>query len=103
MRWGVGSSRTHARDHQGQILQQAGQFKEALDCHQRSLTMFRELDDPVNVAIVLGNIGIIFERQGHYQEALIKYQEALQLKRQYSSPQSIAITERDIAHVKKQI
>ncbi|MFQ6003813.1 MAG: tetratricopeptide repeat protein [Candidatus Zixiibacteriota bacterium] len=83
----------------GDLLRRPGQFKEALDCFQRALDIYRELGNPVKVAIILGSIGLVFEDQGHYQEALIKYQEALQLKRQYSSPQAIAITERNIARV----
>ena len=75
--------------------------KEALACLQRALNIYRELGEPIKVAITLEAIGAIFEEQGHYQEALIKYQEALQLFQRYSSPQDIADTERNIAIAKK--
>ena len=84
----------------GKLLLAAGQFKVALDCFQRALNTYRELENPVKVAISLEAIGAVFGEQELYEEALIKFQEALQLFQQYGSPQDIALTERNIALVK---
>jgi hypothetical protein len=36
-----------------------------VDCFQQALNIYRELGDPVKVAIILEKIGLVFEAQRH--------------------------------------
>jgi tetratricopeptide (TPR) repeat protein len=64
----------------GQVYTNQGRYPEALENHQQSLTIIRELKDRYTEATVLNNIGTVYLSQGEYTKALASIQQALEIK-----------------------
>ncbi len=57
----------------------------------QSLALFRELEDSVGIAELLGDHGYLFEGRGDYERANAYYQESLLLLREIGKPDSISV------------
>jgi DNA-binding SARP family transcriptional activator/predicted ATPase len=64
----------------------------SIDCFQRSLQIYHELDDGWGISTALSRLGLIAHHTGNYQEAVEIYTECLELNRILGAQRSIAIT-----------
>lgn len=66
----------------GAAYKQQGDQQQAIDCHNRALTLFRELGDRLGAARALGNLGNAYERKGLHRQAADCYHQVLALSRE---------------------
>jgi tetratricopeptide (TPR) repeat protein len=59
-----------------------GQYQLAIDYHQQSLAIQREIGDRYGEAACLGNLGIAYRNLGQYQLAIDYYQQSLAIQRE---------------------
>jgi tetratricopeptide (TPR) repeat protein len=57
-------------------------YKEAIDFHQQSLEIQREIGDKCGEADSLGNLGNAYDSLGEYQRAIDFYQQSLEIQRE---------------------
>ncbi|MBU7046763.1 MAG: tetratricopeptide repeat protein, partial [Theionarchaea archaeon] len=74
----------------GIVYQELGEYEKALECYERSLTVFEEYDDKINISANLGNIGLIHHRKGDYEKALEYYEESLKIQEELGNKSGIA-------------
>jgi tetratricopeptide (TPR) repeat protein len=63
----------------GNVYRSLGQYQEALNFHQQSLEIKREIGNRKGEAASLGNLGNVYRLLGQYQEALNFYQQSLEI------------------------
>ena len=78
-----------ARDAEGSMLdnlgltyQNLGQYNKAIDFHQQSLAISKEIDDFYTEAVSLGNLGSVYNNLEQYQKALDFYKQSLAIVKQ---------------------
>ncbi|HEX8515324.1 MAG TPA: tetratricopeptide repeat protein [Bacteroidia bacterium] len=74
----------------GIILQEQGNYSEALKSYFSSLKIMEEIDDKKGIASALNNIGIIYDLQDNYSQALRYYEASLTIKRSIGDNKGIA-------------
>jgi tetratricopeptide (TPR) repeat protein len=67
----------HAWDSLGYVEHQLGHHRDAADCYQSALSLFRELGDRFNEAEILTHLGDALHAAGDQQEARAAWQQAL--------------------------
>ena len=68
----------------GKIYRESSDFKTALDYHEKSLSLAKELKDTLNIIDILNQLGTDFRRLGILDEAAVKHYEALSYCEKYS-------------------
>jgi len=63
------------------VYRQTGDFVRAAEAAGKALALYRELEDPHGLGIILNNLGYQAYLEGRYQEAEAKYREALEFRR----------------------
>jgi CHAT domain-containing protein len=76
----------------GGVHRLQGDYGEALEHYQKSLTLKEQLGDKAGIAATLTNIGIVHSKQGNYVQALEHYQKSLVLGEQLGDKAGIAAT-----------
>jgi tetratricopeptide (TPR) repeat protein len=66
----------------GLLYDSLGEYQQALNAHQQSLEIQREIGDRHREASSLMNLGNVYNSLGQYQEALNFYQQSLAIKRE---------------------
>ena len=66
----------------GSAYQSLGQYQRAINFHQQSLEIEREIGDRGSEANSLGNLGIAYKSLGRYQRAIDFHQQSLEIKRE---------------------
>ncbi len=66
----------------GNVEEYQGQFPEALQAHQKALTLFQKLGDRDGEAGALDKIGNVDEEESEYPEGLLSHEQALALFKQ---------------------
>jgi tetratricopeptide (TPR) repeat protein len=66
----------------GCVYRSLGQYQEALNFHQQSLEIQREIGNHNGEANSLMNLGNVYQSLGQYQEALNFYQQSLEIERE---------------------
>ena len=66
----------------GVLERKLGNFDVSLDFFQQSLSAYRALKDPSNMARELNSIGVIHGRTGKFSDAVLSHTEALKLSRE---------------------
>jgi tetratricopeptide (TPR) repeat protein len=64
------------------VYRSLGKYKKAIDFHQQSIEIKREIRDYHGEGISLGNLGIAYAALGEYQKATDSYQQSLKIKRE---------------------
>lgn len=64
----------------GIVYKNRDELDKALEAHQKALTIFREVGNPLGEARATGNIGVTYEERGDAEEALRLYEEALRIQ-----------------------
>ncbi|WP_414530777.1 tetratricopeptide repeat protein, partial [Nodularia chucula] len=59
-----------------------GQYQRAIDFHQQSLDISREIGDRYGESNSLCNLGNVYNKLGQYQRAIDFYQQSLDIKRE---------------------
>ena len=59
-----------------------GRRREALDCLQQALTIYRDGNDRIGEGKTLSGIGVVYWALGRYDQALQNYQQALEIRRE---------------------
>jgi tetratricopeptide (TPR) repeat protein len=62
-----------------------GEYQRAIEFHQQSLAIDREIGDRHGEAVSLGNLGIVYESLGKYQRAREFHQQSLAIDREIGS------------------
>lgn len=68
----------------GKLCRDASDFKAALDYHERSLSLAKELKDTLNIIYILNQLGTDFRRLGVLDEAAVRHYEAISYCEKYS-------------------
>ncbi|MFB2881135.1 tetratricopeptide repeat protein [Floridanema aerugineum] len=63
-------------DYLGVVYRRQNKYAQAIDYHQQSLALFRQLKTPRSEAIVLCNLGMAYLGQEGYEQALNSFQTA---------------------------
>ncbi|MGB7520927.1 MAG: tetratricopeptide repeat protein, partial [Spirulinaceae cyanobacterium] len=66
----------------GNAYNSLGQYQQAIDFHQQSLEIFREIGNRGGEANSLGNLGNAYQSLGQYQQAIDFYQQSLDIERE---------------------
>ena len=66
-----------------------GDFRQAMDYHQQSLTLREEIDDQPGVALSLSRIGVLYEREQAFDQAMDCFKRALALSEKIDFPQGM--------------
>ena len=74
----------------GNVYLALSQYERAIDFHQQSLFIKREIQDPKGEAIALGNLGIAYHFLGQYKRAIDCYQQQLTIVRELQNRQGEA-------------
>lgn len=72
------SDRAEALNVMGLVAYDRRQWKQALDCFDQGLTLYRSLDDSYNTARLLTNRGIVLQRSKCFDEAETSYLDAIE-------------------------
>lgn len=75
----------------GNIARLKGEFQEAREAFEESLSIYRRLDWPESIATTLNNLSLVLTSQGDYQHAKELLNESLRLYRQESDEQGVAM------------
>ena len=67
----------------GVLERKNGNFDTSLDYFQQALNVYRQQNDPVNMARELNSIGVIHGRTGKFSDAVMAHTEALELSRKH--------------------
>jgi serine phosphatase RsbU (regulator of sigma subunit) len=78
-----------------------GRYAEALEAHQKALTIQERIGDQQGIAACYNNIGNIHHNQGRYAEALEAYQKALAIFERIGDQQGIASSYNNIGDIHK--
>jgi tetratricopeptide (TPR) repeat protein len=73
------------------VLQDSGEFKQALEAFEQSLTIRREIGDLIGVVTTLNNLGTIAQDQQDFERALLLFEEALDVANQVGDRNRIAL------------
>jgi predicted ATPase/class 3 adenylate cyclase/uncharacterized protein HemY len=76
----------------GELAIEQGDYAQAQAMHERSLALYREIDDRSGIARLLSLLGEIAHFQGRYPEAIGLYQESLAIRNELNETQGIAET-----------
>ena len=66
----------------GNAYQALGQYQRAIDLHQQSLKIAREIGNQGSEANSLSNLGVAYNSLGQYQQAIGFYQKSLEIERE---------------------
>ncbi|MBT3208407.1 MAG: tetratricopeptide repeat-containing sensor histidine kinase [Bacteroidetes bacterium] len=80
----------------GQMSSEKGNYKEALDCFDKSLKNFEKINYKNGIASAFTNLGIVFWRQGNYPNAVKYYQKAMKIYEDLNDKIEIAKCENNI-------
>ena len=83
----------------GNVMDNQGQYAEALSTYRKALRLAQELKAKKNIAGLTNNIGLIFEHTGEPDSAFNYYQQALVLKKALGNKASIASTLNNIGNI----
>ena len=75
-----------------------GDYTQALDYYNKSITYFKKLKDLDNVSKIYNNIGIIYESWGDYQSSMSYYLKCLDIEKKLSDTIGIAGSYNNIAN-----
>jgi tetratricopeptide (TPR) repeat protein len=85
----------------GILLQDRGNYEQALEYYERSRKIEEEFGNRAGVATSLHQIGIIQQQRGDYEQALECYERALQIKEDLGNPASVAISLHQIGMIQQ--
>ncbi|MEL7039273.1 MAG: tetratricopeptide repeat protein, partial [Cyanobacteria bacterium J06592_8] len=74
----------------GNAYRRLGQYQEAIEYYQQSLTIAREIGDRNGEAASLGNLGIAYRRLGQYEKAIEYYQQSLAIFQEIGDRKGVA-------------
>lgn len=74
-----GWEKAMALHHLAMMLQDRGEYGEALERYEQSQRLLEELGDRLGVARVLHQLGILHQDRGQYEEALERYEQSLRI------------------------
>ena len=83
----------------GTIHHYNANLNEALVYYQRSLEIYKELDNKEGIAQSLINIGVICENWEDYAEALVYYQRSLEINKELDNKFDIALSLNNIGYI----
>ena len=66
----------------GLAYQSLGQYQQAIEFHQQSLNIAREIGNRFGEGSALGNIGNAYQSLGQYQQAIEFHQQSLNIARE---------------------
>ncbi len=81
----------------GVLYRKADMYEQALQNHQKALSMFEQLNDRMGIAFALANIGNVYYALEQYDKAVDYNMQALRIKRQLGDPEQIAYSLRTTA------
>lgn len=83
------------------VYYRQGQYSEALEAYQRALSVYKTLNNQVEIGTTLNHIGEVYERLGNYPQALQTWKEALAILQQTGNQKAIQETQRSIDSLQK--
>ena len=66
----------------GNIYKNLAQYQKAIDYHQQSLAIKKQIGDRKGEGTLLNNLGSVYDNLGQYQKAIDLYQQSLAIKKQ---------------------
>ncbi len=87
----------------GVVLEKMGQYEQALQSHQQSLELNRELNDESGIASDLYNLGDIRREMGDNEAALTYFNDALALDLASGDVKNIAYSYHKLGYTKMQL
>ncbi|MFY0688961.1 MAG: tetratricopeptide repeat protein [Cyclobacteriaceae bacterium] len=88
----------------GIIFDEIGGYSASLGHYFKSLEYYEiASDDPFDVAMVLGNIGIVYKRQNEFEKTLEYYERALKIYEEVESNFGIMVTKGNIGSILTQL
>ncbi|MHA2021728.1 MAG: tetratricopeptide repeat protein, partial [Candidatus Thorarchaeota archaeon] len=76
-----------------------GELDSAIECHEQSLEVFRELDDKPGEASALNNLGLVQWSKGNLDDAAEYYEKSLSIRRELGVPYEIAVIQNNLGNV----
>jgi len=83
----------------GSLARQQGDYTQASEMHERSLALFRQLDDKFGIARELESLGQVSHYQGNYSQAVELHTEALALRYEIGDQEGIAMSLAQLATI----
>jgi tetratricopeptide (TPR) repeat protein len=68
-----------------------GNFERGIAIYQEAADILTELDDELDLAVVLGNLGDAFHFRNLYEQAINHYQNAVEILRRYDDVRDLAV------------
>jgi non-specific serine/threonine protein kinase len=93
------SARARALNGAGLLAYPQGEYAVAHSLLEKSLALFRHLDDKQNIAYVLNGLGVVVQQQGDYTAARNYLEQSLALRRALGDKQGIASTLNNLGEV----
>lgn len=76
-----------------------GDFTQAIEYYQISLTQMRSINNQSGIAMALNNIGVVFRANKDLKSALEVHEESLSIRRQINETSGIAMSLNNIANI----
>jgi DNA-binding SARP family transcriptional activator/predicted ATPase len=74
-----------------------GNFERGIAIYQEAADILAELDDELDLAVVLGNLGDAFHFRNLYEQAINYYQNAVEILRRYDNVRDLAVILNNLA------
>ncbi|MHA2303144.1 MAG: tetratricopeptide repeat protein [Candidatus Thorarchaeota archaeon] len=85
--------------HRGILNWYRGELDGAIECHEQSLAVFRELDDKQGEASALNNLGLVQWSKGNLDAAAEYYEKSLSIRRELGVLYEIAVIQNNLGNV----
>lgn len=83
----------------GVVFTICGNLREAEVNYHEAMTLYKLMNDKINMAVLMTNMGVMFSRNGQYYQASSNYLKALQISEEMNDEESTASTYHNMGEV----
>lgn len=94
--WGI---LAESLSYKGQIYEERGNFKKALEVYLKSFKLKKEMDNKDSIATNWNNIGVVYANQTDFKNALDAFHKSLSIKQKTGNKEGIASAHANIGNI----